>query len=176
MADPVAPWPDAPRLGPAEPFPPYRHVPGATPHPRRDPRGHAHGVPETPARHVPPERWREDQAYLRGIDLYHAGYLWEAHEAWEGTWKASSDPAQREFLRALIQLAACLLKAHLGQERGARKLAATARARLDGVPAVYMGLDTEALGAWLHGFLEGKHGGVRGPRLAPTAPRASPPA
>jgi len=134
-------WPDAPRLAPARPFPPRAFLPGSTPRP-----------PETDnkPRHIPPERWREDGAYLFGIDLYHAGYLWEAHEQWEGIWKASADDTQRHFLQGLIQLAAALLKLRMDNARGAAKLAARAQAHLAHVPGDrYMGLALPPLRAFL---------------------------
>jgi len=85
---------------------------------------------------LPPE-----QAFLFGIDLYHAGYLWEAHEQWESTWRASTDPVQREFLQGLVQIAASLLKARMGNAQGAAKLAGKARAHLARVEGEhFMGL------------------------------------
>jgi uncharacterized protein len=140
-------WPDAPRYGPDEPFPPYRFVGGLHPHPTRDPGGHSFGKEER-ARHVPRERWREDRTYLRGVDLYHAGYLWEAHEQWESIWKASEDPVQRDFLQGLIQLAASLLKQSAGRGRGARTLRRRARERLERVAARHascMGVELQPL-------------------------------
>jgi predicted metal-dependent hydrolase len=112
-------------------------VSGQHPHPVRDPKGHSYGGGDT-------EDLLPDDAFKRGIDLYHAGYLWEAHEAWEGIWKASSDPVQRDFLQGLIQLAASLLKRHVGEERGANRLAKAARERLARVAehhSRYMGLE-----------------------------------
>ena len=117
------------RQRPDRPFPAYAFVPGRHPHPTRDPAGHSYG-PESPAVHLPPDRWREDDDYLFGIDLFNAGYFWEAHEAWEGIWKASPDPLQREFLQGLIQLAASALKARMGEERGRGLLLESARTRL----------------------------------------------
>ena len=137
-------WPGAPRYGPDEPLPPYRFLGGLHPHPTRDPAGHSYGA-EAESEHMPAESWREDAGYLRGIDLYHAGYLWEAHEAWESIWKASPDPVQRDFLQGLIQLAASRIKRHVGNARGAAVLAARARERLERVPSVYMGLDVRAI-------------------------------
>jgi predicted metal-dependent hydrolase len=93
---------------------------------------------------LPPE-----QAFLRGIDLYHAGFLWEAHEQWESVWRVSSDPMEREFLQGLVQIAASLLKARSGNARGAAKLARRARehlARVDGER--YMGLELAPLRAF----------------------------
>jgi len=164
-------WPGAPRHVPDLLFPPYRFVPGLHPHPVRDPGGHARERgPERLAPRVPATRWREDRAYLFGIDLYHAGYLWEAHEAWEGAWRASPDPVQREFLQGLIQVAAGLLQAHVGRTRGARKLARSAHERLARVAARhprYMGLDVAALAQGLaQALAEGGLGWNAPPRLA----------
>ena len=170
MSDLVV-WPGAPRYGPDETFPPYRHVPGRTPHPVRDPDGHAHGAPEEPVRPLPPERWREDAAFLRGVDLYHAGYLWEAHEAWEGIWRAAPPGPQRELLRGLIQLAAELLKAQLGNARGVRLLSAAVRGRLASIPGSrFMGLDLDALRRDVDACF-GADGGGRGPAPRLSLPR-----
>ncbi len=128
-------WRNAPRHVPEMALPPYAYIPGRTPHPVNDPDGHMHDK-------------EAEGGFLRGIDLYHAGYLWEAHEAWEGLWKSTSDPVQREFLQALIQIAAALLKAHVGEETGARKLAAAARSRFQTVVVETpncMGLDVTGL-------------------------------
>jgi hypothetical protein len=87
-------------------------VPGRTPRP-------AEAEPLPPA-----------DAFLRGIDLYHAGYLWEAHEQWESVWRVSGDAEQREFLQGLVQIAAAVLKGRSGNGRGAKKLATKAREHL----------------------------------------------
>src|SRR5262245_1128950 len=88
-------WKKAPHHGPDEEFPPYRHVPGMTPHPERHEEGHSHGRKPAPRVALTPENWSKHAAYLRGIDLYHQGYFWEAHEAWEGPWK-EADPDSLE--------------------------------------------------------------------------------
>ena len=137
-------WPDAPRYAPELEFPPYRFVAGVHPHPTRDPAGHSRGK-EDAAVHVAAERWQEDRAYLEGIDLFHAGFLWEAHEKWEGIWKASPDATQREFLQGLIQLAASMIKSQAGNAKGARGLLERAEARLARAGDRYMGLDVRTL-------------------------------
>lgn len=120
--EPAPVWPEAPRLCPARAFPPYRYVPGLNPHPVTHPEGHAYGRTEV-APFVPPERWRENEAYLFAVDLYHQGYFWEAHEAWENVWKTvERDCIQGYFLRGLIQNSAAQLKAHCGVPRGVRTL------------------------------------------------------
>jgi predicted metal-dependent hydrolase len=74
------------------------------------------------------------------------GFLWEAHEQWEGIWKASPDPSQRDFLQGLVQVAAAVLKLRLGNARGAAKLARRAREHLTRVPGErFMGLALEPL-------------------------------
>lgn len=129
-AEPVAAWPDAPRLRPEMPLPAYRFVPGWNAHPTESPEGHSYGKSQQVSRLVP-ERWRENDDYLYGIDLYHRGYYWEAHEAWEGLWRQTSrDSCEGLFLQGLILNSAAQLKIHLGSTRGARSLSRSAEERL----------------------------------------------
>lgn len=125
-------WPGAPRHVPGASFPAVRFLADLHPHPRRHPRGSLRHVPD-PAPGLPEDRWREDRTYLLGIDLYHAGYLWEAHEQWEAGYFAATDPAHRDLLQALIQLAAALIQAHRGRGAGVRLLAAAVVRRLESV-------------------------------------------
>ncbi len=104
-------------------FPPYRHVPGSTPHPTRDPEGHSYGGG---AGHLPDLNaidWRLCEHYLFGIDLFNAGYWWEAHEVLEGLWHAAGigTPAAH-VLQAVIQCAAAHLKTVTSRPTGARRL------------------------------------------------------
>jgi hypothetical protein len=127
----------------------------------RDPRGHSHGREEGPPPYVEPERWRENEAFLYGVDLYNLGYLWEAHEAWEGAWIASrADPDQADVLQGLIQCAAATLKIPMGQPAGLAKLAALGLARLERVGRergpVFMGLDLEAFARAFRAFAAGE--------------------
>ncbi len=104
----------------------------------------------------PPDAWRSDEAYLYGVDLYSAGFVWEAHEAWESPWRAATDAARRELLQGLIQVAAAAVKARAGRPSGVRTLAARGAKRLDTAAALagspVMGLDVSRfvseLGAW----------------------------
>lgn len=122
------------RYVPGRPFPPYAFLPGRDPHPSRDPRGHSFGAPEPPGGYFAPERWAENEEYLWGVDLYNHGYLWEAHEAWEGLWHAAKhDALQREHLQGLIQCAAACLKVAMGQPRGVERLSELGTARLEEV-------------------------------------------
>lgn len=107
----------------SRPFPPYRHEPGKTPHPERHPDGHMYGR-ETEAR-------ADD--FLYGIDLFNAGYYWEAHVFWEGLWvDAIGD--QRTLLQALIQISAALVKKRQGSIAGRDKLFEKALSKLRRLP------------------------------------------
>lgn len=131
-------------------FPPYRFIPGRNPHPVANPAGHsfrAAGESEPHVTFVPPERWRESEAYLYGCDLYNHGYWWEAHEAWEGLWHhPEKGSAQKEFLQGLIQVSACHLNLYLGRMDGVARLRRTSvehfeRAIAQLTTTDYMGMD-----------------------------------
>ena len=139
------------------PLPPYRHVPGLTPHPVKDPRGHLFGhaamEPSRSCRDLL-TGWFDCAEYLYGVDLFNQAYLWEAHEAWELIWIAAgktTEPAR--FVQGLIQVSAALLRNHLGTPRGADNLLARAWKSFDAVERrlpmsgqkTYMGI---ALGPW----------------------------
>jgi hypothetical protein len=138
------------RYAPARPFPPYAYLPGRDPHPTGDPRGHSSAsAPEPPADYFAPDDWRRNHDYLYGVDLYNAGYLWEAHEAWEGLWhEAKHDRLQAPFLQGLIQCAAAALKVPMRQPNGLARLAEQGTARLERVAREaggrFMGLDVAA--------------------------------
>lgn len=146
------------RFAPARPFPPYAFLPGRDPHPTGDPRGHSFRTePEPAAAYFDAARWRENEDYLFGADLYNAGFLWEAHEAWEGLWhQAKHDALQAELLQGLIQCAAACLKVRMRQPAGVRKLSELGLARLERVAREvrgdYMGLDVRAFVARFRAF------------------------
>jgi hypothetical protein len=134
------------RYCPGRAFPPYAFLPGQNPHPTRDPEGHSYGRAEAPPAALPPARWRESVDYLHGVDLYNHGFLWEAHEAWEGLWHASKpDPLQADFLQGLIQCAAACLKIPMRQPAGLERLTVLGCAKLERVARAagerFMGLD-----------------------------------
>ena len=139
-----------PRYAPRRSFPPYAFLPGRDPHPSADPRGHSYGAQadgagEGAAAYRPSSQWRENEAYLFGVDLYNHGFLWEAHEAWEGLWHASKrDRIAALHLQGLIQCAAAWLKIPMRQPEGVRRLAELALEKLEEVARAsgerYMGL------------------------------------
>jgi predicted metal-dependent hydrolase len=133
-------------------------LPGRDPHPTRDPQGHSYASePAAPAAYHASEAWRSNEDYLYGVDLYNHGFLWEAHEVWEGAWHASKhDVVQADFLQGLIQCSAAALKVPMKQPRGLERLAALGTERLERVARAsggeYMGLDLDAFVAAFRRF------------------------
>ncbi len=107
------------RLVPDEPLPPYSFVPGRSPHPLSDPAGHSFGARPMPPAELDPARWAENRTYLYAIDLFNAGFYWEAHEMWESLWRACGRAGRTaDFLKGLIKLAAAGVKVREGRPRG----------------------------------------------------------
>jgi uncharacterized protein len=129
------------RLVPEVPLPPYTFVPGRTPHPH-SPAGHSFGVEAGPVEPLDPERWRDHRAYLLGIDLFNAGFFWEAHEAWEGVWLACGRRGMiADFIKGLIKLAAAGVKHLEGKPAGVKSHAGRAAELWRAIRAdVFLGL------------------------------------
>jgi uncharacterized protein len=125
-------------------FPPYAFVPGLWPHPHSDPAGHRFAV-ECPARLD--ADWPSSPTFLRGIELFDAGYCWEAHEAWESMWHAAGRRGPvAEFLKALIQLAVVGVKVREGRPGGAKAHAARAAELFRSLdPTAFPGFDLAEL-------------------------------
>ncbi len=131
----------------SRPFPASRYVPGLQPHPTRDPTGHSFEPVPRLNRHAPwnPEQWLALDEWLYGVDLFNHFYFLEAHEACEGLLAA----VEREtppwlLLQGLIQIAAALLKTHMGVLAGAQVLSAEGLDKLRRAAAVHstlLGLD-----------------------------------
>ena len=139
-------------------LPAYRYVPGTHPHPRRDPAGHSYEAGDTRHPAWDPADWRHLQDWLYGVDLFNRFYFWEAHEAWEGLWVSTPrDEAPSLLLQGLIQVAAALLKTHMGVIGGARTLSAEGIDKLRRVAARHdhlLGLDLLATIAELARYFE----------------------
>ncbi|HKI19147.1 MAG TPA: DUF309 domain-containing protein, partial [Isosphaeraceae bacterium] len=132
-----------------EPLPPYSYVPGGPwPHPLSSPRGHSFGYRRPKVEPAAAGQESRSPSFLRGVELFNAGYYWEAHEVWEGLWHAHGRRgATAEVLKALIKLAAAGVKVREGQEHGVRTHArrageSLALARQQGGP-FQLGLDLD---------------------------------
>jgi predicted metal-dependent hydrolase len=145
VTEPEPPDPHWPRYS-TGPFPSYRFVPGRTPHPRRDPRGHSYGLPEPKATPFSADQWQTSGDYLYGIDLYNFAYWWESHEVFEGLWHAvGHHSVQGNFLQALIQLSAANLKYFVGNPAAGCNLIRSGIIRLRNAPPSYLGVDVLTL-------------------------------
>jgi hypothetical protein len=140
---------DAPPRYSARPLPPYRFIPGETPHPTRDPGGHSRAGTPSPLEPWNPDEWRTLDAWRWAVDLFNYAYWWEAHEALEGLWHAAgrTTPPAR-FTQSLVHLSAALLNRRRGHAAAARRQAARALRGLRAARAlgpVVMGIDLARL-------------------------------
>lgn len=89
--------------------------------------------------------------FLEGIEKFNRGAYWDAHESWECTWQEMSEDAEI-FIRGLVQLAAAL---HCLQSRRlecAARNFAKAYPKLAVAPNQFMGIDVEALRAFIRAY------------------------
>jgi len=90
--------------------------------------------------------------YLRGIEFFNQGQYFECHEAFESLW-LKSEGIEREFLHAMIQIAASLHHFNRGNPKGAMSIYQRARQRLETVPEIVMRLDTKVFLREIETFL-----------------------
>jgi predicted metal-dependent hydrolase len=110
-------------------------------------------------------------AFERGAHLYDAGQYFEAHEAWEERWKATTDATERRFLQGLIQIAAAFHQLLVRRSpASADRLLARGLAKLDACPPRVEGLDLaafrESLRACALGLARNPEGPVTIPPIA----------
>lgn len=116
------------RYVPKRPFPDYAFVPGQHVHPVTNPQGHSFGRMETQPEPLNRSAPRSCSDFLYGIDLFNAGFYWEAHETWEGLWIAAGRTGTTaDFLKGLIKLAAAGVKSREGIRPGVQRHAIRAR-------------------------------------------------
>lgn len=95
---------------------------------------------------IPGEGERPDESWLHEVDpellidvgvrLFERGQGFEAHEAWELAWhrsKRANEHDLEKMLRALIKLAAAMVKVRQGNATGIREHAKGARTLLEGL-------------------------------------------
>jgi predicted metal-dependent hydrolase len=90
----------------------------------------------------------------RGVTLFNRRAYFESHEVWEELWQASEE-RDREFVGALIQMAAALhLRFERGGGRGARNLIVRALTALEEFRPAHQGVDVERLYGELTAYAE----------------------
>jgi hypothetical protein len=143
-----------PRYAPVIPLPPYSYVPGhGLPHPVNDPAGHSFSAPATA--HEQPASiatLTENVRWLYAVDLFNAGFYWEAHEVWESFWNAlGRTTPEAQFVQGLIHLAAAAVKIREGKPAGVSRHTQRARELLGDLaaanPGGTLGLAPDSLSA-----------------------------
>ena len=149
-----------PRYSPTTTLPPYSYVPGHDlPHPVNNPAGHlyaaqdsAHKPPISPAVLAtlptePHSRRRalaavlaDNSRWRHALDLFNAGFYWEAHEVWESFWNAlGRTTPEAQFVQGLIHLAAAAVKIREGKPAGVARHSQRARELLGDLGAANVG-------------------------------------
>lgn len=107
---------------------------------------------------------QSDGALDEGARHFDAGEWFEAHEVWEGLWRATPRGPEREQLQALIQLAVSLEHHRRGNPRGAEGQYTKAVAHLAAAGAPTLPLDGFALAPLVRRCLDGLAPPPRVPR------------
>lgn len=134
-------------------LPPYTYVPGRTPHPVSDPRGHSFGLTATPVTEFDPYQPEQSPQWCEAVALFEAGYYWEAHEAWEQLWHVVGRRGPvGDCLKGLIKWAAAGVKAYEGRPEGVRRHCQRAAELLSPLTTVapIAGLDVAAILSRIH--------------------------
>ena len=94
--------------------------------------------------------------FRHGAELWNRGLYWEAHEAWEGPWRAAGrhTPGGR-FFQGLILLAAAAVKHERGASGTARRLAARGARAIAGAHAAMPPFDAPAFAAAVERWVDG---------------------
>jgi ribosomal protein S18 acetylase RimI-like enzyme len=145
------------RYLPERPLPERAFLPG---------RGRRPTPPALPIFPRPADEWWQCPDFLYAVDLFNAGFYWEAHEMWEGMWRQRQDDrAQRELLQGLLQCAAFAVHARRGCPAQASDLLARALAHLASAgansPSPFMGIDVSVFSAAFASFAAAAAGGER---------------
>ena len=80
-----------------------------------------------------------------GVAHFHAGRFFQAHEAWEESWRKAEGSADEEFFKGLAQLGAAYTHYARGNAHGARVLLERALERIGLRGSPHFGLDISAV-------------------------------
>lgn len=128
-------------------LPHYRYVPGqgAKDEQRKD-------IPKFKLEKLNNEHWKDNDAYLYGIDLFNQGFYYEAHEVWEELWHFTGhNSTEGAFLKALIQWTAIHLKNKMNEIKPAERLQKSFQNKIEEIQkkitkTSWMGLDLNSFG------------------------------
>jgi len=139
------------------PFPPYRFVPGKSPHPTRDPEGHSYNKHPEQLASFDPEDWRSCEEYLYGIDLFNHGFWWEAHEALETVWVAAGRRTEAGlFVQGLIQIAVAHLKWLQEFHGPAKRMALAGLDKMRRINGTYLGIEVGNFRSSIESYFSGE--------------------
>jgi predicted metal-dependent hydrolase len=97
-------------------------------------------------------------ALAEGLQRYHAGEFFAAHESWESLWLVAGEP-EKTFLQGLIQVTAAFHHLQRNNIVGAARLLQGALRRLEGYPASFGSVSVVSLCAdireWLNALETG---------------------
>ena len=137
-------------------FPPYRFIPGKSPHPTRDPEGHSYNKPLEQLASFENSQWQSCNAYLYGIDLFNHGYWWEAHETLEAVWVAAGRQTQTGiFIQGLIQVAVAHLKKLQGHHDLAKHMATVGLEKMKRTQGTCLGIEVSAFCDTVESYFSG---------------------
>ena len=127
-------------------FPPYRFIPGGDyPHPEKE-GGYLFGKENVSFRLIQETNPEQNKDYLYALDLFNAGYYWEAHVWFEGLWNAHSRMGKiADFLKGLIKLCAAGVKMEMNQVVVGKKHLERAKELLEDKLDGYLGINGKAL-------------------------------
>ena len=135
------------------PLPELPHIPGRTARPVTSP---AFDAAAAAPIYTVDRMCRENETFLYGLELYAAGFFWEAHEVWEPVWmRAPGNSRERLLVQGLIQLSNACLKIVMHRPEAATRLLGIAHEKIAeaglGGP-IMMGLALSPLTDAIHDF------------------------
>lgn len=90
------------------------------------------------------------EAFRAGLQFFHSGYYWEAHEVLEPVWMVLPEGCvERRFVQGLIQLANGCLKLRMGRPKAALRLVGQARGLVPSEAKTIMTLDVQDVHRWI---------------------------
>src|ERR1700723_4115537 len=105
--------------------------------------------------------WTEG-ALAEGLNHYHAGEFFAAHESWESLWLVAEEP-EKTFLQGLIQVTAAFHHFQRNNPLGTTRLLQAALRRLEPYPASFGGISVILLCIDIRQWLQALEAGAPAP-------------